>query len=46
MRRILLLATLLIVARPTAAEASVIPTVAADTLTVTCDGAADSITLA
>ena len=45
MRRILLLAAMLTVALPSAAQASVIPTVAADTLTVTGDGAADSITL-
>ena len=45
MRRILLLAAVLAVALPTAAEAAVIPSVNAGTLTVTGDGAADSITL-
>ena len=45
MRQILLLAAMLTVALPAAAQASVIPTVAADTLTITGDGAADSITL-
>ena len=44
MRRTLLLLVLLL-AFPAAAEASVIPTVSAGTLTVTGDGAADSITL-
>ena len=45
MRRILLLAAMLAVALPTAAQASVISTVSAGTLTVTGDGAADSITI-
>ena len=45
MRRILLLAAMLTVALPAAAEAAVIPSVSAGTLTVTGDGAADSITL-
>ena len=40
-----LLALIAILAFPAAAEASVIPTVSAGTLTVTGDGAADSITL-
>ena len=42
MRRILLLAAVLAVALPTAAEAAVIPSVNAGTLTVTGDGAADT----
>ncbi len=47
MRRILILcaAMLSAAALPAAAEAAVIPTVAGDTLTVTGDGAADTITL-
>lgn len=47
MRRILLLAATLTaaVALPAAAEASVISTVSAGTLTITGDGAVDSITV-
>lgn len=45
MRRILLLAAVLTVTLPAAAEAAVIPSVSAGTLSVTGDSAADSITL-
>ena len=45
MLRILVLAILTALALPTAANASVIPSVSGDTLTVTGDGAADSITV-
>jgi Ca2+-binding RTX toxin-like protein len=45
MRRILLLAAVLTVSLPAAAEAAVIPSVSAGTLSVTGDSAADSITL-
>ncbi|HEX5619364.1 MAG TPA: hypothetical protein VFX51_13150 [Solirubrobacteraceae bacterium] len=45
MPRTFLLAAFLTLALPAAAHASVIPTVAADTLTISGDGAADSITV-
>jgi Ca2+-binding RTX toxin-like protein len=45
MRRILVLAAMLTVALPTAADAAVIPSVSGGTLSVTGDGAADQITV-